>query len=304
MQGCTSTAQCTLGAAANTETAFVPAVTDGYASLPSSAPWPSGGGHPRGRPHGALTVATIAAGATAATEALCVGTTSLGRMFVAADANSNNYDSQYVWGQYVTPWGEVKNFYGAIDNTNSTTPVGCFESSFATPKVATAMRVRDFCRIRWMRSTYAPATGSHYFAIGDNDLNPIYAVVAGDDYVSVHTRYSAPNYYTKEHTEGILTADNAQQTKRATPAYGLCYIGRVKFHASTATPLVTIYVTYYPKDCDQVRNLAWDVKDTNDHVWDLGIPLRPNSEVTWTIEDDNAAHAVVEFLVTYVEVAG
>jgi hypothetical protein len=293
----------TTGVDATTETAFSPAVTDGYSvvSLTSAAAIATSLGV---GPTGALTVATIAAGQTAATEATLSGVTTNGGLWVSADADAAAYYGKKVWGQYVTPWGEIKNFVGTIHGTNSTTEVTCFESSFSTPDTATTVTVRDFYRIRWARSNYAPATGAHYFVLGDHDAATQYAVIAGDDYCSIHTRYTAPKYKTTEHASSILSADNAQQTARATQNYGTSYIGRVAFHSGDATALVTIYLSYYPKGSSQIRNLSWQVKDTNQHAWDLGIALEPNTEVTWTIEDDNAAHPVVEFLCTYVEVAG
>lgn len=78
------------------------------------------------------------------------------------------------------------------------------------------------------------------------------------------------------------------------------FIGRVKVHLSVVTAVVTLVATYYPLGSVQAVTKSF-LTNSIDLTWEPCIELEPATKVTWTIEDDNAAHPVATVDIDYIE---
>ena len=78
------------------------------------------------------------------------------------------------------------------------------------------------------------------------------------------------------------------------------FIGRIRVHLSLETALVTLVCTFTPLG-ESLSTTKTFLTKTTDAVWEPCLELEPGTEVSWTIEDDNAAHPVATIDLTYLE---
>jgi len=91
------------------------------------------------------------------------------------------------------------------------------------------------------------------------------------------------------------------KTKIITTIARRTFIGRVKIALSLVTALVSIVATFTPVGKSLSTTKTFLIKTETQKIWEPCIELEPGTVVSWTIEDDNAAHPVATFEVVYVE---
>jgi len=78
------------------------------------------------------------------------------------------------------------------------------------------------------------------------------------------------------------------------------FIGRVQLHLSLETALVTLVCTFTPLGATQSTTKTFQSTSAF-NTWEPCLELKPGTEVSWTIEDNNAAHPVANVDLIYVE---
>jgi hypothetical protein len=78
------------------------------------------------------------------------------------------------------------------------------------------------------------------------------------------------------------------------------FIGKITLELSVVTAVVTMVCTFTPVGAT-VSTTKTFISNSVSKTWEPCLEIAAGSEVSWTIEDDNAAHPVATFGITYVE---
>lgn len=78
------------------------------------------------------------------------------------------------------------------------------------------------------------------------------------------------------------------------------WLAKLRVHLSAVSAAVTLVCTFTPLGGALAVTKTFITK-TADAEWEPCIELEPGSEVSWTIEDDNAAHPTAEVEIIYLE---
>jgi hypothetical protein len=275
----------------STEVAFSPAISDGYMLVSMTALTTPAAQNVTMGPTGARTIGTILATAASATEANMHG---IGSLFLQSDTDDNAYDAQTVTLEYLNGWGQVKWAVATFNSTDSRTEARFYESTEAAPGTAGSTSVKDFYRVRWAESSVAVQAGDDV-EMGNSDTSAIYAAMSAGNTRVLTTRYRAPakSVAAAASTTGVLQYN------------GPAYIARARAWKGGTTALVTVYCACTPYGATKAQTLSWAFSDNHEHVLvEVPIALAEKTDVTWTFEDDNAAHETVTLEVTYVEMPG
>ena len=211
------------------ETAFTVPITTGYACTAASIDVVNPGGVTVkvGVTGLATPVATVAAAATVATEALLSGTGKVMAQTMVDDATQHGKD---VYLDYVTPWGAIKYGFATLDGADSSTEVVWYEAS--SVYTATTVLVKDFYRRRDM-TCEANSVATKEIAL----VAVIYSIIGALQHSSMHSRFTTP-----------MNRD--------------CWLARVVMTVSVATKIVTqLKITFTPYGDTDEHNIVISVGD-------------------------------------------
>jgi len=259
--GVSHTTTGTLPSADNSvETAFSPAVSDGYCitslTISSAATAQNLGVGPTGD----LTRGIIASTATSATEANMHG---VGDIWVRGESNHADSVDEDCFVDYMTPWGEVKR--GAIATTDAadgTTEERCLESDGSTT-VKDCYNIIQF----WAKATDEPTANSGFFFLTDDACanvdgsgNDVFGCISETEHTATNLTFTA--------CSGCDTWLGKIQAKSIQDAVGDTFLLKVHFTPKGESYQKTI-----------VYNFAYDLDE------DLCIPLEEASECYVEIAD-------------------
>jgi hypothetical protein len=86
---------------------------------------------------------------------------------------------------------------------------------------------------------------------------------------------------------------------RAVPTYRT-FIGSLKVDLTLTTAVVTLVCTFTPVGETLSVTKTFTTKEPT-KTWEIALEVAAGTDITWTIEDDNAAHPVATTTITYVE---
>ena len=154
---------------------------------------------------GALTLATIAAETSAASELTLAGATSGGAVWGRYSADDTDYDNAELYMSYVAYSGAVKFGHCTMDGADPTNEIHFYEATddgdYTT--TATTTTVKDFYRLRWLYASVQPkADGNENVLLTDSACanvdgsgNDVWGMIEEAYDTSLHSRYHCPRQH-------------------------------------------------------------------------------------------------------------
>lgn len=220
---------------------------------------------------GALTLATIAAETSAASELTLAGTTSGGCVWGRYSGDDVSYDNAEIYISYASYAGQVKFGHCTMDGADPTNEIRFYEATddgdYTT--TATATTVKDFYRVRWFYASVQPKADANENVLltdsacanVDGSGGDVWGMIEEAYDTSLHSRYHAP----RQHYSMLKTIRLGAAISTTTNAYVV---------ALTFTPVD------YPVAITENYGLSSNIQYPN-----LDIELKPGTDLSMTVID-------------------